>query len=267
VVLASSKEGLSFPQQQTWCEWAKSCGALGFAVYAEDHKSFEQQCSAEQWDFSRKFLCPVESSSAWGEFSLLHSELLVLKRARKTFDKAQWFYVVSGDSIPTKTPSRFVKGPSTGSSILGFDPELNADVGRPLKGQAPGGVTIFEHSQWKVLTAPHVLCLVDELIPKLPEWRQCVGILSRELCRCLLAVDEWVIGTMLRGRFQLDDWSDGVCIMEQNFVQKSCAKCKQTTGHAKVLGRGRELECWRQKAWEDESTFVLRKVLPATKNV
>jgi hypothetical protein len=107
---------------------------------------------------------------------------------------------------------------------------------------------------------------VDELIPQLPEWKQCVGILSRELCRCLLAVDEWVIGTMLRGRFPLDDWSDGVCIMEQKFVQKSCAKCKQTTGHAKVLRRGRELECWREKAWEDKSTFVLRKV-SAAKNV
>jgi hypothetical protein len=157
VVLASSKEGLSFPQQQTWCEWAASCGALGFAVYAEDHKSFEQQCSVEQWEFWRKFLCPIQSSSAWGEFSLLQSELLALKWARKTFDEAQWFYVVSGDSIPTKTASRFVQGPLTGSSILGFDPELNADVGRPLKGQAPGGVPVFEHSQWKVLTAPHVV--------------------------------------------------------------------------------------------------------------
>jgi hypothetical protein len=45
-------------------------------------------------------------------------------------------YADSGDSISTKTPSIFVNGSLAGSAILGFDPELNADLGRPLKGDA-----------------------------------------------------------------------------------------------------------------------------------
>jgi hypothetical protein len=239
VVMASNTEGLSFSQQETWLDWARSSDEVGFAVYVEDHAGFEQQCSAEQWEFWRKFLCPVQSSSAWGEFTLLQSELLALKWAQKTFREALWFYVVSGDSIPPKTPSRFVEGPLIGSSILGFDPGFNCDSGRILKVRAPEDFAIFEHSQWKVIAAPHAACLVKELLPKLPEWKRCVSVLRRTLCQCVVSPDEWVIGTVLRGLFPQEDWTDGVCIMEQIFVQKPCAKCKQRTGRAKGVARYR----------------------------
>jgi hypothetical protein len=82
---------------------------------------------------------------------------------------------------------------------------------------------------------------------------------------CLLALDEWVIGTMLRGRFPLHDRSDGVCIVQQNFLQKSCAKCEKVM----VTHFCCVVVSWSvggKRHGKNDSTFVLRKV-PVTKNV
>jgi hypothetical protein len=260
VILASSKDGLHFPQQQAWFEWAQnSRGKVGFAVYAEDHQGLKELCcSAKRWEFWRKFLCPVHSSSAWGEFSLLHSELLALKWARSRFEKAHWFYVVSGDSVPTKSPVAFVKGPLQGNSVIGFDPQEKF-TGGCRSVTAPGGLRIYEHSQWVVLSKRHVDCLSELLIPHLSEWKRVANKLMREWCRCIMAADEWVIGTILRGTMADEEWSDDFCIMEQMFVQARCGRCKQKTGHAKVLS-GAEFLRWYKKASKDASTFALRKV-------
>jgi hypothetical protein len=207
VILASSKAGVHFPQQRVWFEWARDTCAIGFAVYMEDHAAFERQCETSQWSFWRPFLCPLQASSAWGEFSLLHAELCALKWAQQRFEGAPWFYVVSGDSVPTKTPALFVRGPHNGNSILGFDPEVNCSGmresekrgGRSDDIRAPEGYTILEHSQWKVLSRKHVCLLVKELLPPTIEakWKDVARSLKQQWC-CGIAADEWVIGTFLR---------------------------------------------------------------------
>ncbi len=265
VILASNKAGFSFTQQRTWYEWAQERGGvqIGFAVYVEDHSAFERVCMPSEWRFWRKFLCPVRSSSAWGEFSLLQAELDSLQWARRTFHGAQWFYVVSGDSIPTKVPQKYVKGPSSNTSVIGFD--LCSDLASNIDLTAPGELTIYEHSQWKVLAGAHVSMLVKQLIPCLDEWKPVAARVKALYC-CSMASDEWVIGTFLRGKLSKRiDWSDGVCIMEQTFIHEPCGRCDKNAGHAKLL-TGSELDRWVKKAKQNDSTFALRKCAVA-KNV
>lgn len=249
VILASSKSGLHFTQQAAWHEWAEDAPAIGFAVYAEDHSSLEKQCNELEWDFWRPFLCPVQCSSAWGEFSLLRAELLALTWASERFEKAAWFYVVSGDSVPAKTPAAFVQGPSSRNSFLGFDPNIVT--------KAPNGENIREHSQWKVLSRAHVLRLVDA--SPLDKWQKMDQELKRRWC-CVIAADEWVIGAVLRSKSSSKRrWMDGTCIMEQEFVSEKRKCCGQNAGHAKLLSTSRFALLYK-RACADENTFALRKV-------
>lgn len=265
VILASSKAGLCFPQQRTWFEWTKKRGGVkvGFALYIEDHSAFERMCTPSEWSFWRMFLCPVHSSSAWGEFSLLQAELDCFQWARRTFHEAQWFYVVSGDSIPTKSPQKYVKGPSSKTSVIGFD--RRSSIASKIDLKAPGGLTIYEHSQWKVLTSTHVTKLVGQLFPRLNDWKLVASRIKTKYC-CSMTPDEWIIGSFLRGSLSKRiEWCDGVCIMEQTFIHEPCEKCDLNAGHAKLLA-GPELDRWFKKAKQDDGTFALRKCAVA-KNV
>lgn len=257
VILASNHEGLHFPQQSVWHEWAKGCDEVGFAVYVEDRAALKQECSAEQWSYWEPFLCPVQSSSAWGRYSLVLAELHALKWASERFTKAAWFYVVSGDSIPTKSTLSFVLGPPKSVSVLGF-----ADDIPPTK--ALNGWTLHEHSQWKVLSDVHVGILVDRLLtPRdvLQEWKACAMQQKRAFC-CADVPDEWLIGTFLRSQHDVDvDLLEGVYIMEQIFVSELSKCCKREITHAKLLTRSEYRRAYRE-AWEDVNVFALRKVRP-----
>ena len=61
----------------------------------------------------------------------------------------RWFYIVSGDSVPTKPPSSFSNPPFT-SSITGA---------RPFKD--PNYAGWYYGSQWMALTREHVQLIVD----------------------------------------------------------------------------------------------------------
>ncbi len=139
VVLASAEDGLRFTHQALWHAWADD--TVGFAVYVEDAPALQLQCTRAEWTYWEPFLCPLQTSSAWGQFSLLQAELCALRWAYQRFTEAVWFHVVSGDSVPTKSPAAFVAGPSSQNSVLGFDSHLEH---KKLK--------LFEHSQWKVLS-------------------------------------------------------------------------------------------------------------------
>ncbi len=256
VVLASNRDGLHFPRQDVWHEWAKNSTDVGFAGYVEDHARFEQQCSAEEWSYWRPFLCPLQSSSAWGHFSLVLAELAALRWAKEGFAGAQWFYVVSGDSIPTKSVESFVQGPPDGASIVGFAEDLPPTV-------ALNGWQLHEHSQWKVLSKKHVTLLVDRLVSRdktLEEWKACAMEQKRASC-CADVPDEWLIGSFLLRQEEADsvDWLEGTCIMMQTFVSARSTCCKREISHAKLLSRS-EFRGMYREAWDDAYVFALRKV-------
>lgn len=258
VILASNRDGLHFPRQSVWHEWAKDCEDIGFAVYMEDRVRFKHECCVEQWSYWEPFLCPVQSSSAWGRYSLVLAELKALKWASERFRKASWFYVVSGDSIPTKSTASFVQGPLRGVSILGF-----ADDAPPTT--ALNGWVLHEHSQWKVLSKVHVKVLMEHLLTStyvLKEWKSCAMQQKRKFC-CADVPDEWLIGTFLKSQGVIDEdlLQVGVCIMEQMFVSERSKCCKREITHAKLLTRSEFRQAYRQ-AWEDVDVFALRKVGP-----
>ncbi len=259
MILASNREGLHFPHQRVWCDWSVNAQEeqeqeVGFAVYAEDHASLERQCSQEQWAFWRPFLCPVQSSSAWGQFSLVYAELLALKWAQDQFPHASWFYVVSGDSVPTKSTRTFVEGPLGKFSVLGF-------TGAEPLSRLSNGCDLYEHSQWKVLSRVHVRFLIDGLIKSretLESWKASVVEEKRLWC-CVSVPDEWLIGSFLVAqKGQIVDWTRE-CIMKQVFVEETRRCCHKTVGHAKVLKRS-EFRRVYQSACDDPDSFALRKV-------
>jgi hypothetical protein len=252
VILASSHTGLHFPHQRAWYDWSVKSKEVGFAVYLEDQTSFERDCSQEQWAFWRPFLCPLQSSSAWGQFSLVYSELLALKWARDQFVNAAWFFVVSGDSVPAKSTRSFVQGPLSGKSVLGFTGFVELSV---------GGRDLYEHSQWKVLSINHVNLLVDDLVQSretLREWKALVLEEKRRLC-CASVPDEWLIGTFIITRDQKAKVTKGKSIMVQRFVEGFQMCCRKPVSHAKCL-KDAELRQLYQEAWDDPSAFAVRKV-------
>ncbi len=252
VILASGKDGLHFPHQRTWHEWAMNSMDVSFAVFVEDHVTFQRECSPDQWTFWRPLLCPLQSSSAWGQFSLVYAELLALKWAGEQFIDAEWFYVVSGDSVPTKSTKAFVRGPLCRKSAVGFTGYHAVS--------AIGG-TLIEHSQWKVLSKTHVNVLVEHLVQSrctMRQWKAVVMEEKRKLC-CESVPDEWLIGTFLRTQDRKVDWLKGKCIMVQCFVQGVRLCCRKNVCHAKALN-GLELRRLYQEAWDDPASFAIRKV-------
>ena len=246
IILASGSTGVSFPQADTWECWATELSGshkVGFCLYVE---------SAKVNAFWQPFVCPLTSSTAWGEFPLVKAELDALMWAERTYTSAKWFYVVSGDSIPVKTPEQYCDGPS--GSVLGFPrvaAQLDYGVKLPWK--------LYEHSQWKVLTKAHAVLIVTVLIPNLSEWRKVHRKLKKKHC-CAIAPDEWVIGTFLRSQDKHSDFSLGMCMMELEIEDEWRECCQEYTGHA------------RQWKWEDlivpsafgdPSSWALRK-LPIT---
>jgi hypothetical protein len=253
VILASNKDGLHFPHQCTWYEWAVNAKEVSFVVYAEDHVTFERECSPDQWTFWRPLLCPLQSSSAWGQFSLVYSELLALKWAREQSLDGEWFYVVSGDSVPTKSTEVFAQGPSGRSSVLGFTDREPSRLSN--------GCGLYEHSQWKVLSRVDVDRLVDGLVLShgtLKLWKTCVLEEKRKLC-CISVPDEWLVGSFLVAQEGNVDGHEDECIMKQIFIEDCRKCCHKRVGHARVLKRS-EFRRLYKVACDDPVVFAIRKV-------
>lgn len=246
IMASGACEGVSFPQADTWECWAEGSRKVGFCLYVEEPRGVAP--------FWRPFVCPVTRSSAWGEFPLVKAELDALQWAARTYANANWFYVVSGDSIPVKRVRDYVTGPP--ASVLGF-PEQAAkfDHGVTFPSSWPQQY-VFEHSQWKVLTRHHVELIVTGLIPKLDEWRSVHRRLKNKLC-CSIAPDEWVIGTFLRNNDPVGEFSLGQCMMELEYYDEWRACCKAYTGHAKEWVWG---DSFIQEAVQDPTSWALRKV-------
>jgi hypothetical protein len=247
VILASGRSGLQFPQADVWEQWASTCKKkIGFVLYAENQSAVP--------DFWKPFTCPLTGSSAWGEFSLVKAELHCLSWAFHMYEKAKWFYVVSGDSIPTKRCAIYIRGPESKSSVLGFP---------RMPGRVNYGVTLpwdhlYEHAQWKVLTRAHVALLCDKLLPEVDGiWRSTHRQLKNKMC-CAIAPDEWLIGTFLRVHEKDDvDWSLGTCMMELEFEDELRSCCNEFTGHAVQFAWGDPLIT---TAIADPSSFAIRKL-------
>ncbi len=249
VILASGPNGLNFPQANAWELWLGSSTSVGFVLYVENEKLVPT--------FWRPFVCPVTRSSAWGEFSLVTAELDALAWGERMYKKARWFYVVSGDSIPTKNCKTYVRGPDCKVSVLGFPrvpARINYEVTLPM-----GCSHLYEHAQWKILSKSHVKLLCKKLLPNVHMvWGPVHRELKYKMC-CAIAPDEWLIGTFLREEDEKAnvDWALGTCMMELDFEDELRSCCGEFTGHAIKVEWGDPMIAI---AIADSTTFAVRKV-------
>lgn len=196
----------------------------------------------------------VHFASNWATFEVVEIEIALLKWAVDVFENAKSFFIVSGDSIPIKSPLDIINFPFS-DIVYSYRAEESEKR----------GCLEFFNSTWKVLSRDTALKLIECFFSNKVLLKDTQTNRLKEFNQCVTAPDEWVIGTCLYGKFpfiSLNTESTNLLECMDMEWEESIRDCGCSVNHARLFKNFDELTYRIEKRLDEQKGeyIAFRKV-------
>lgn len=237
-------------QPQVWQQWYQDGKDYTGIVYMSEVKPPSDILEAA-------WMIPPHSSFRSG-IGIVRNEIAMYQQALQWYPQAQWFYLVSGDSVPAKP-------------AMVFNQPLGGCITGAKEFTQPEWAGWYHGTQWMLLERQHVQQLVEEWPKREPGLmavhKDYICPICSQPADC---PDEQYIHTILHHYMKVPVFHPGVSIMEEMVDEqlRQC-QCMAVDQHAKLFewvdegdagDPNAQLKSMLLDAKQDPLTFAVRKI-------